>query len=305
MVRDFFRFQRSDRLVICGLLVVAALACLLVVLVGKGTTTTTVANNDSTLTKTAHSNGGKMAYAVGEDNAAHERFAFDPNTADSTTLLRLGLQPWQVRSVYRYRAKGGVYRTPTDFARLYGLTKKQFRELEPYIRIGDDYQPAASLAQERYYDRWNGPEPAGKTADKPAFERQKKIAEGQYVALNSADTTVLKTVPGIGSYFARRIVSYRGRLGGYSSVNQLMEIEGFPEDALSYFTVSSAEIQRINVNKATLNQLTHHPYISFYQARSIVDYRRMRGPLKSLQDLRLLKNFDDKTIQRIEPYVSF
>ena len=68
-----------------------------------------------------------------------ERFAFDPNTADSTQLLRLGLKPWQVRSIYRYRAKGGVFSEPADFARVYGLTLKQYRELEPYIRIGRDY----------------------------------------------------------------------------------------------------------------------------------------------------------------------
>jgi DNA uptake protein ComE-like DNA-binding protein len=67
-----------------------------------------------------------------------ERFPFDPNTADSTQLLRLGLQPWQVRNIYKYRAHGGIYRQKEDFARLYGLTVKQYRELEPYIRISSD-----------------------------------------------------------------------------------------------------------------------------------------------------------------------
>ena len=61
-------------------------------------------------------------YAVAPNHRA-ERFCFDPNTADSTQLLRLGLQPWQVRNIYRYRARGGIYRTREDFARLYGLTR--------------------------------------------------------------------------------------------------------------------------------------------------------------------------------------
>ena len=74
-----------------------------------------------------------------------ESFVFDPNTADSTQLLRLGLRPWQVRNIYKYRSKGGIYRTKTDFARLYGLTVKDYRRLEPYIRISADYQSAASL----------------------------------------------------------------------------------------------------------------------------------------------------------------
>ena len=74
-----------------------------------------------------------------------ESFPFDPNTADSTQLLRLGLQPWQVRNIYKYRARGGVYRKKEDFARLYGLTVKDYRRLEPYIRISEDYLPASTL----------------------------------------------------------------------------------------------------------------------------------------------------------------
>ena len=56
-----------------------------------------------------------------------ESFVFDPNTADSIQLLRLGLRPWQVRNIYKYRSKGGIYRTKADFARLYGLTVKDYR----------------------------------------------------------------------------------------------------------------------------------------------------------------------------------
>ena len=92
-----------------------------------------------------------IIYNQGEEQRA-ERFPFDPNTADSTTLLRLGLQPWQVANIYRYRSHGGIYRRPEDFARLYGLTQKQYRELEPYIRISADYRPAVELVKDRPAD---------------------------------------------------------------------------------------------------------------------------------------------------------
>ena len=90
-------------------------------------------------TSKSQSKGKTYIYATEE--APVETFPFDPNTADSTQLLRLGLAPWQVRAIYHYRAKGGVFRRPSDFARLYGLTAKQYRELEPYIRISADYLP--------------------------------------------------------------------------------------------------------------------------------------------------------------------
>ena len=78
-------------------------------------------------------------YAVARP--AVESFPFDPNEADSTQLLRLGLTPAQVRSIYRHRAKGYVYSSPEDFARTPFMTKGQWNHLKPLIRIGDRYKP--------------------------------------------------------------------------------------------------------------------------------------------------------------------
>lgn len=221
-----------------------------------------------------------------------ETFPFDPNTADSTQLLRLGLQPWQVRNIYKYRGRGGIYRKKEDFARLYGLTVKDYRRLEPYIRISSDYLPASTLVKEEHYER-------------DTLRYPVKIAEGEQVVLNTADTTVLRKVPGIGAYYSAQIVRYGQRLGGYVSIDQLDEIDGFPQDAKKYFVVQDAHPQQLNVNQLTLQQLRRHPYINFYRAKAIMDYRRLHGNLKSLQDLRLSKDFPPEVIERLTPYVTF
>ena len=134
---------------------------------------------------------------------------------------------------------------------------------------------------------------------------QVKIKAGEHVVLNTADTTVLKTVPGIGPYYARKVVEYGQRLGGYVSVDQLDEIEGFPLDAKDYLVIENATPRHLNVNALTLNELRKHPYLTFYQAKAITDYRRLHGPLTSLQDLRLSKDFPPEAIKRLEPYVEF
>jgi DNA uptake protein ComE-like DNA-binding protein len=232
-----------------------------------------------------------LAINVGDVPTRHmEEFPFDPNTADSTQLLRLGLQPWQVRSIYRYRARGGVFRSKRDFAQLYGLTKKDYLRLEPYIRISDDYQPASTLFSKEERD----------TLRYPA-----KLKDGDHVVLNTADTTQLMKVPGIGSYYAKEIIRHGKWIGGYVSVDQLDEIEGFPPTAKKYFVVSHPTPQRLNINKLTLQQLRRHPYINYYQAKAIVDYRRLYGDIKSLQDLRFSKDFPEDAIQRLEPYVEY
>ena len=132
-----------------------------------------------------------------------------------------------------------------------------------------------------------------------------KLSPTEHVVLNTADTTQLKKVPGIGSGWARRIVGYGSRLGGYVSVDQLRELDGFPEEALAYFVVSQPQTRKLNLNTLTLNQLRQHPYINFYQARAITDYRRLKGNLQSLDQLRLLSDFTPEAIQRLKPYVSF
>jgi DNA uptake protein ComE-like DNA-binding protein len=134
---------------------------------------------------------------------------------------------------------------------------------------------------------------------------QPKIRQGEHVVLNMADTTQLKTIPGIGPYFARKIVEYGQRLGGYVSVDQLDEIEDFPLDAKDYLVIENPSPRKLNVNQLSLNELRRHPYINFYQARAITDYRRLHGPIHSLDDLRLSKDFPQEAIARLKPYVEY
>ena len=291
MMREFFYLQKSDRKVILALLTVIVIALGIILFTGSPSTSSiSGTSRDSSHVRNV-SNSSLPTRQV-------ERFFFDPNTADSAQLRRLGLQTWQIRNIYKYRAAGGIYREKTDFARLYGLTVKEYRELEPYIRISSDYLPAATLVKES----------ASATAKHDTtlvHHYPQKIAETAHVVLNTADTTELMTVPGIGPYFARKIVQYGQRLGGYVNVDQLDEIENFPAESKRFLVVEGATPQKLNVNKLTLNELKRHPYINFYQAKDITDYRRLHGPIKSLQDLRLLKDFPQAAIERLLPYVTY
>lgn len=280
------------------LLAVVVLSAVVVGIMDKGGMSSQLARTDSltadsSIRKADVRRGVQYIYNV--ETVRRKLSAFDPNTADSTLLLSLGLQPWQVRSIYRYRAKGGIYRQPSDFARLYGLTVKQYKELLPYIHISDEYKPAAEV-----YGRTDAVRSGRDTLRYPV-----KLQPGQYVTLDDADTASLRKVPGIGRYYASRIVRYRNDLGGYVSVAQLSEIEGIPESALPYFRVTGGAVRKLNLNRLTLNELKHHPYINFYQARRIIDYRRLKGPLHSIDDLRLLKDFSQRDIDRLRPYVEF
>ena len=218
---------------------------------------------------------------------------FDPNTADSATLRSLGLPGWMARNVVRYREKGGKFRRAEDFRKIYGLTPGQYETLRPYLRIApeDTIRETVQLYL-----------PPAK-ADSAA--RPFKYPEGTVVDLNRADTTELKKIPGIGSGIARLIAGYRHQLGGFYCIEQLQEINLDCEQLRSWFRIDTAAIQRLNLNKAGIERLRNHPYLDFYQARAIVEWRKKNGKLHSLKPFRLYEEFTEEDFKKLAPYVCF
>lgn len=304
--RDFHYVRRSDRRVIFFLLAVFIVVSLaLLVFHGKEKMYTASGNDDSAAVGWRDYRHGYYDYRRGKGNKYYavrgrtvSRFPFDPNTADSTELLALGLEPWQVRNIYKYRAKGGVFRKKEDFGRVYGLTNRQYRDLAPLIRIGSDYQPYTSRGYQNV--------PYGEAPDSvPGRRFPAKLRQGERIDLNDADTVLLLKVPGIGLYFARQIVHNRKMLGGFYSVRQLLEIQDMPEEALPYFEVNPAKVHRLNVNKLSLVELRRHPYINYYQAKAIVDYRRLYGEIHDMGQLKLMKYFTPDDFERLRHYIEY
>ena len=218
--------------------------------------------------------------------------SFDPNEADSTELSRLGLSPYVVRNILKYRQKGGRFRTPESFSRIYGLEQEQFETLKPYIRIA-----MPKVAEIKEVDTMT----VCKVVEKKPF----KYPEGTLVDVNSADTTELKKIPGIGSGIAKAIVAYRSRLGGFYSLEQLTEIEYVTPSLVKWFKLEGPVLRPLKVNKAGLEALRAHPYLNFYQAKVIVEHRRKKGQLKSLSQLSLYEEFTEKDLERLSAYLKF
>lgn len=136
-------------------------------------------------------------------------------------------------------------------------------------------------------------------------ERVRKFQSDTLLDLNSVDTLLLKRVPGIGSWRARRIVQFRDYLGGYSRVGQLLEIDGMPDSVLRWFVIHTPVYKRLNLNLATVDEMAAHPYLTYRQARVILRHKKKHGPLRSLNQLSLYKEFSKDTLEWLEPYVIF
>ena len=168
-----------------------------------------------------------------------ENFRFNPNAVSVEDLIRLGFTEKQAQSIDNYRAAGGRFRRPSDFARSYVVADTVFQRLEPYITI-------------------------------PKLD------------INKADSAAFDDLPGIGPYFAAKMVNYRQRLGGYSYKEQLMDIYNFDREkynGLSDLITCSKPAKPFRLWTLGADSLRLHPYIKDWQtARSIVLFRENTPP---------------------------
>jgi DNA uptake protein ComE-like DNA-binding protein len=230
---------------------------------------------------------------------------FDPNTADSSTLVHVGLKKWQASNMLKYRAKGGRYRRAEDMKKIYGMTDSRYMALLPYIQID-------TVAVDHYRDSIRQRERDSVKIDSmPRYVSQKRDT---ILNLRTADTTELKMIRGIGSYRARQIVRYREQLGGYAHVDQLCEIKALQplltdsiqaDSLLAHFWLDSVIINPLRVNSASVEKLQRHPYLSFEQAKAIYELRRKKIHLDSIAQLKKAECFTEQELKRLTPYLSF
>ena len=230
---------------------------------------------------------------------------FDPNTADSSTLVHVGLKKWQASNMLKYRAKGGRYRRAEDMKKIYGMTDSMYMALLPYIQID-------TVAVDHYRDSIRQRERDSVMIDSmPRYVSQKRDT---ILNLRIADTTELKMIRGIGSYRARQIVRYREQLGGFAHVDQLCEIKALQplltdsmsaDSLLAHFWLDSVIIDPLHVNSAGVEKLQRHPYLSFEQAKAIYELRRKKIHLDSIAQLKKVECFTEQELKHLTPYLSF
>jgi len=136
----------------------------------------------------------------------------------------------------------------------------------------------------------------------------KKLVEGETIELNTATIETLKRIPGIGEEYARRIHDYKICLGGFVSIGQLKEIQGFSgkrfDKMISYVTIDKSH-SKIKINKHSKEKLINHPYLSEKQINTIVEIRQSNGKINNFDELLRTTDFTPRDIERLSAYVSF
>ncbi len=136
-----------------------------------------------------------------------------------------------------------------------------------------------------------------------------KLKPGETIDINKADSAAFTRVHGIGPSFARRIVKYRTRLGGFINKEQLKEVYGLDADKYADIAVElrfdSAAVKLIPINKVEFEELRRFPYFSYKQANAIIQYRIQHGDYASIADIRDIALLNPEILRKIAPYISF
>ncbi len=224
-----------------------------------------------------------------------ELFYFDPNTLSAEGWSKLGIREKTIHTIQNYLSKGGKFRKPEDLQRVYGLFPNEYERIAPFVKI-------ESIATTHDYKEYADNKPSEPYAPKTYASRY------SIIEINSADTTALIALPGIGSKLAARIIAFRDKLGGFYSVSQVGETFGLPDSTFQkikqYLKSDNNAVRKININTATLDELKVHPYIRWGLANPVVAYRNEHGPFTKLEDIKKVMAVTDEVYNKIAPYLT-
>lgn len=216
------------------------------------------------------------------------KFRFNPNTATVKDFEKLGFRTFMAKRIEKYRASGGKFRVKADLNKVFGIDQDLVNSLWNEIDLPE-------------------------SSDNPEFRKEsaepEKAKVVQLVEINTADTSQLIGLPGIGSKLAKRIVEFRTKLGGFYSLEQLNEVYGLKPETISIILpklrLDETTIKLIDINTADFKTLEQHPYLDRNQAAAIVEYRKHHGNYGGIPDLSKVLVLDETALNKIKNYIKF
>jgi len=230
---------------------------------------------------------------------------FDPNSLTAEGWEARGVPHFVAGRLVKYRDAAGGFKAKAQIRKMYGLTDTLYQQLAPFMQLPDELP-----RRERPNYAASGPRFGTAPDGSPATAYPRKPRNLQPFDLNTADTTQLMQIRGIGRGRAKWVVQQRNLLGGYVDENQVDDIfvlRDAPDlrDSLRKYTFVAPGFvpQQLPINTATFDELCVHPYIRKGLARVIVAYRNQHGPFQTLDDLKKIPRLKPEELEKMRPYI--
>ena len=208
---------------------------------------------------------------------------FNPNNYSLSDWMNLGLSEKQSVVVLKFTSRG-IY-SEEDLKRIFVIPDILFELIRDSVVYPERFQ--------------NSP-------NQESFKKQAK--QITLINLNTADTTEFMKIYGVGAFYAKQIIRYREKLGGFFKKEQLFEVWKMTTDAYDkikdHVFISEKDVKRININSVTIEELKVHPYLKWNQANSIIKMRFQRNGFKNIEEIKESVLIDSETYEKLFPYLS-
>lgn len=203
----------------------------------------------------------RIAGRVGSDSGRKDGTVVIGRSGSHSDLARKAYDAFPTRRVESFRFNPNTA-TIDDFQRL-GFTERQAQSILNYREKGGRFRRKSDFAKSYV------------VADS-VFKRLEPFIDIPLLDINAADSAAFEALPGVGPYFAAKMVSHRAELGGYSYPEQLMDIYRFDQEKFDALADLIAVGPSDSLALWTLDEtaLARHPYIDKRAAHDIVLFRK-------------------------------
>ena len=223
-------------------------------------------------------------------------YPFNPNFISDYKGYTLGMSVEEIDRLHAFRAQNKFVNNSDEFQNITKISDSLLEVISPYFKFPEwvknksvNLRKIPSAAFQRELD-----------AHKDDF---------QITDLNSATAEDLKAISGIGQILALRIIKFRNRLGGFIVDDQLYDVYGLEPDVVKrtferFKVLSQPQIEKINVNSASAEEISKLIYLRYELGIKIVEYREVNGSFSSLDELTKIPDFPIDKIHRIKLYLT-
>lgn len=226
------------------------------------------------------------------ENQKPKRYPFNPNYITDYKGYTLGMSTAEIDRLLRYRSSGKFVNSAEAFQQVTKISDSLLKAIAPYFKFPDWVISKNQTVK-----------------DKPKTKRLPNAAHSKTRSdINTVTAQELKAVKGIGEVLSERIIKFRERLGGFLTDEQLYDVYGLSGEVAAkvlqrYTVLDPPQIQKININTASVKELSAMVYIRYKMAKAIVAYREDVGEIKSLEELTKIQDFPIEKIDRIKLYL--
>ena len=218
-------------------------------------------------------------------------YPFNPNFITDFKGYKLGMSVEEIDRLLAYRAQNKFVNSAAEFQAVTKVSDSLLKAISPYFKFPDWVKNNKNNSQE---------------FAKNDFSNPRKII---VLDINQATKEDLMKVYGIGDKISDRILEQKEKYGAFVSMEQMNDIWGLSPEVLeklkSSFAVKSvANCKKININNASVKELTQFPFFRYQLAKDIVVFRTMKGDIK-IEDLTKIKGFPLEKIKIIALYLEF